>query len=88
MARLRPSGEKTPQLSPSESFGGEVRGLSAEHGGIDLDPAIDHGLALGDRVWFVPRSIAGCVNLHDYMHVIRNGKLDAVWELPARGRYR
>lgn len=68
--------------------GGEVRGLSAEHGGIDLDPAIDHGLSLGDRVWFVPRSIAGCVNLHDYMHVIRNGKLDAVWELPARGRFR
>ncbi len=68
--------------------GGEVRGLSAEHGGIDLDPSIDHGLSLGDRVWFVPNSIEGCVNLHDYMHVIRNGKLDAIWELPARGRYR
>ena len=68
--------------------GGEVRGLSAEHGGIDLDPSFDHGLSLGDRVWFVPNSIEGCVNLHDYMHVIRNGKLDAIWELPARGRYR
>ncbi len=68
--------------------GAKVRGLSAEHGGLELDPTIDHGLALGDRVWFVPRSIAGCVNLHDYMYVIQNGKLDAVWELPARGRYR
>ena len=68
--------------------GAEVRGLSAEHGGFNLDPSIDHGLSLGDRVWFVPHSIASCVNLHDYMHVIRNGKLDAVWDLPARGRYR
>jgi D-serine deaminase-like pyridoxal phosphate-dependent protein len=68
--------------------GAEVRGLSAEHGTVDFDPAVDHRLKLGDRVWFIPRDIAGSVNVHDYIHAIRDGKLEAVWELPARGRYR
>jgi 3-hydroxy-D-aspartate aldolase len=68
--------------------GARVRGLSAEHGGIDVDPALDHGLELGDRVWFIPWDITGCVNVHDYMHATRDGRLEAVWDLPARGRYR
>lgn len=68
--------------------GAKVRGLSAEHGGIDVDPGVDLGLGLGDRIWFIPRDIAGCVNVHDYMHATRDGRLEAVWELPARGRYR
>ena len=68
--------------------GAEVRGLSAEHGGLNFDPAVDHGLRLGHRVWFIPRDIAGSVNVHDYMFAIRDGRLEAVWDLPARGRYR
>ena len=68
--------------------GAKIRALSAEHGGLDFDPAVDHGLGLGDRVWFIPRDIAGSVNVHDYMFAIRDGKLEAVWDLPARGRYR
>ena len=68
--------------------GASVRGLSAEHGGIDVDPNVDHGMSLGDRVWLIPRDIAGCVNVHDYIHAVRDGRLEAVWELPARGRYR
>ena len=68
--------------------GAKVRSLSAEHGGIDVDPGVDHGLEPGDRVWFIPRDIAGCVNVHDYIHAVRDGRLEAVWELPARGQYR
>ena len=68
--------------------GAEVRRLSAEHGGLDFDPAVDHGLKLGDRVWFIPSDIAGSVNVHDFMFAIRAGRLEAVWDLPARGRYR
>jgi len=68
--------------------GAEVRGLSAEHGGLSFDPAADHGFKLGDRIWLIPRDIAGSVNVHDYMFAIRGGALEAVWDLPARGRYR
>ncbi len=68
--------------------GAKVRGLSAEHGGLDFDPNVDHGLKLGDRVWLVPWNITGCVNVHDYIFAVRDGRLEAVWNLPARGRYR
>ena len=68
--------------------GATVRGLSAEHGGLDFDPGVDHGLRLGDRVWLVPWDISGCVNVHDYIFAVRDGKLEGVWSLPARGRYR
>ena len=68
--------------------GATVRGLSAEHGGLAFDPGVDHGLRLGDRVWLVPWDISGCVNVHDYIFAVRDGKLEAVWNLLARGRYR
>ncbi len=68
--------------------GAKVRGLSAEHGGIEVDPNVDHGLSLGDRIWCVPRDIAGSVNVHDYIFAIRGGRLEAIWDLPARGHYR
>ena len=65
--------------------GAVVRGLSAEHGSIILDSVRPN---FGDRIWFTPYDSAECVNLHDYMHVVRDGRLEAVWEIPARGRYR
>ena len=68
--------------------GANVRGLSAEHGSLDFAPAVDHGLRLGDRVWFIPRDISGSVNVHDYMFAIRDGRLEAIWDLPTRGCYR
>ena len=71
---------------PSVSVpGATVRGLSAEHGSIILDSVRPN---LKDRIWFTPYDSAECVNLHDYMHVVRDGRLEAVWEIPARGRYR
>ena len=65
--------------------GATVKGLSAEHGSIILDSVQPN---FGDRVLFTPYDSAECVNLHDYMHVVRDGRLEAVWEIPARGRYR
>ena len=65
--------------------GAVVKGLSAEHGSLILDSVQPN---LKDRVWFTPYDAAECVNLHDYMHVVRNGRLEAVWDIPARGLYR
>ena len=65
--------------------GAVVKGLSAEHGSLILDSARPR---LKDRVWFTPYDAAECANLHDYMHVVRDGRLEAVWEISARGRYR
>ena len=68
--------------------GAVVKGLSAEHGSLILDVAANGLLSLEDRVWFTPYDMGDCVNLHDYMHVVRDGSLEAIWDIPARGRYR
>jgi 3-hydroxy-D-aspartate aldolase len=68
--------------------GAECRGLSAEHGGIQVPEDLDHGLKLGDRIWCVPMDVGGSVNVHDYLFAIRGGALEAIWDLPARGQFR
>ena len=68
--------------------GAVCRGLSAEHGGISVPEDADHGLQLGDRIWCVPMEVGGSVNVHDYLFAIRDGALEAIWDLPARGHYR
>ena len=68
--------------------GAVCRGLSAEHGGIQVPEDLDHGLKLGDRIWCVPMDVGGSVNVHDYLFAIRDGALEAIWDLPARGHYR
>ena len=68
--------------------GAQVSGLSAEHGTLVLDASADGRLELGDVLWFTPWDIGTCVNLHDYVHGVRDGVLEVVWEITARGRYR
>ena len=61
-----------------------------ERGARDLD-LTDEGqksVDLGDKVWLTPWDIANCVNVYDYIQASRNGKLEAVWNVAARGHYR
>ena len=59
--------------------------LSAEHGKIELEApsAIPR---LGDRIAFVPGCIDTTVVLHDELYGIRDGLVETVWPLLARGR--
>ena len=68
--------------------GARVRGLSAEHANLQLDGDSDRGPGLDEKVWLTPADIGTCVNLHDYMFGVRGGRLELVWDIPARGRYR
>lgn len=68
--------------------GATVSSLSAEHGTIDIDTNLIPDMNLEDKLQMIPWDIGGCVNLHDYINVIRDGKLEAVWEVSARGHYR
>jgi hypothetical protein len=36
----------------------------------------------------LPWDVGLAFNLHDYAQVVRDGRLESVWDLPARGRYR
>lgn len=68
--------------------GVQVKSLSAEHGNLTLDTSIAGPLGLGDKVWLTPWDIGTCVDLHDYVHGVRDGLLEVVWKVAARGRYR
>ncbi len=68
--------------------GAETRSLSAEHGNIVFDESDGIHLQLGDKIWLTPWDIGTCANLHDYLFGHRDGKLEVVWDVLARGRYR
>ena len=61
--------------------------VSAEHTKITWDENEPDKLNVGDKVWVTPHTLEICVNLFDYMFAIRKGKLEAIWEISARGRY-
>ena len=67
--------------------GATVSRMSAEHGGMVLDDGASWDIDLGGKVWLIPHNIANTVNVYDYIHATRNNKLEAVWEVSARGRY-
>ena len=62
--------------------------MSAEHGILDLTDEGQKSVDLGDKIWLTPWDIANCVNVYDYIQASRNGKLEAVWSVAARGHYR
>jgi D-serine deaminase-like pyridoxal phosphate-dependent protein len=62
--------------------------MSAEHGSLALEGEASSRLSVGDKVWLVPWDMGVCTNLYDYIRAVRNGKLEAMWEVSARGRYR
>lgn len=66
----------------------EVVGLSAEHCRLRLDEQTASTLNPGDKIWLTPWDMDTCVNLYDNLYVARQGKLDFVWSVAARGRYR
>lgn len=67
--------------------GATVSRMSAEHGGMVLEEGASWDVDLGSKVWLIPHNIANTVNVYDYIHATRDGKLEAVWEVAARGRY-
>ena len=67
--------------------GASVSRMSAEHGGMVLEPGASWDIDLGSKVWLIPHNIANTVNVYDFIHATRDGKLEAVWEVAARGRY-
>jgi D-serine deaminase-like pyridoxal phosphate-dependent protein len=68
--------------------GATVVALSAEHGRLRLQGEADGKVALADKIWLTPWDIGTCVNLYDYIHAVRDGQLEVIWDVAARGRYR
>jgi D-serine deaminase-like pyridoxal phosphate-dependent protein len=74
----------TPQLTgrPGVTY---LRG-SDEHGSLGVDPAtLDAPLNVGDLVWIIPSHVCTTINLHDQLAGVRDGVVETVFEVSARG---
>jgi len=63
--------------------GAAYAGASDEHGTLTTGNA--NGPALGDRVRLIPGHCDPTVNLHDWYICVRDGTVEAVWPVTARG---
>ncbi len=68
--------------------GATLERMSAEHGWLELEGESQNRVDLGSKVWLTPWDAANCVNMYDFINAVRGGRLEAVWSVAARGRYR
>jgi D-serine deaminase-like pyridoxal phosphate-dependent protein len=59
--------------------------LNEEHGILAVDPARSQ-LRVGEQVELLPSHVCTTVNLHDYYYVLRQDRLEAIWEIEGRGK--
>lgn len=57
---------------------------SSEHGFVDVSDAPD--IAVGDRLEFIVQNAYGPINIHDVLPGIRDGRVEEVWNISARGK--
>ena len=80
------SGEKgMPRVHGRE--GCEFLGMSDEHGKIGLGPGATRP-RLGDKVALIPGHCDPTINLHDWYVGVRNGRVEELWRIDARGASR
>lgn len=65
----------------------EVIGVADEHGKLALAPEAAP-LALGDKVLLIPGHCDPTINLHDWYVCVRNGRVEQLWPITARGASR
>ncbi len=64
----------------------EYTNYSEEHGWIDAEPG--HGLSVGDRLTFIAPHVCTTINQHDTLIGVRDGVVEEVWSVQARGKVR
>jgi len=64
--------------------GWKLRWMNEEHG--ILERVDESSLSLGDKVEIVPSHACSTSNLYDNFCVVRKGMLEAIWDIPARGK--
>ena len=63
-----------------------LNGLSEEHGELLLDPDCD--IKVGDKLEIIPNHICPVVNMFDEIIGVRDGYIETVWPILARGKVR
>jgi D-serine deaminase-like pyridoxal phosphate-dependent protein len=73
-----------PRVSDGAPTGTTYSFFGDEHGRLTF-PTPTHGLPLGSIVALVTPHCDPTVNLHDYLHVVRNDTIIDIWQIAARG---
>jgi len=79
----------TPEFGMPEAVGREgivVTKLSEEHGALELADGVS--LRPGDKIELIPSHGCTTINLHDQFYALRNGVVEAIWPIAARGGFR
>jgi len=63
----------------------QITGMSVEHGHVDVSMS-SHRFRVGERLTFIPLHGGMCVNLHDELVGVRNGNVEVIWPIAARGK--
>jgi len=66
--------------------GATLVGLNEEHGILELEDEAQ-GLRIGEQVRLLPMTAATTINIHDFYFCVRNGILEEVVPVAARGRF-
>ncbi|TFG19811.1 MAG: hypothetical protein EU533_06510, partial [Promethearchaeota archaeon] len=48
--------------------------------------SIGADLEIGQKIEFIPAYVCTTINLHDYIHVIKNNEYVGKWQIFARGK--
>ena len=64
--------------------GWQVRSVSDEHTVLERQGA-GPDLSLGEKALLIPGHIDPTVNLHDWIVAVRNGRVEGIWPIDARG---
>ncbi|MGE5525839.1 MAG: DSD1 family PLP-dependent enzyme [Rhodospirillaceae bacterium] len=81
-AGLKASSVDSGMPRVADIAGAEYVKASDEHGVIELKGA---ALKLGDKLKLIPGHCDPTVNLYDYYVCVRNGRVEALWPITARG---
>ena len=65
----------------------DLHTINEEHGYVDVS-RLDQRPAVGDHLRIIPNHACGCVNLHDGLLAVRNGVVEHVIRVTARGLVR
>jgi len=83
--RLTGSGAESTFGHVIEASEARFHKMNEEHGYVDVTRC-GRKFAIGERLRIVPNHICVAVNLHERMYGIRNGEVEEVWEVAARGK--
>lgn len=81
------SGMAEPKDLPGWRYrpGGDEHGIVERHEDSALE-TLESTLNVGDRIELIPSHIDTTVNLHDYYYAYRNGIIEEIWPVSARGK--